>query len=133
MYFGSPLYWRETHKQPRFLIFDGRLVFLILVVLMHLRFWTACVAIAAMFILFFFERKGVSADSILRFIRARIVGSKRTARGVQAERKPVDFGFETAVMVKRKASLHEAMANGIAKSRAAKSKQKAKPAGEKNG
>ena len=30
MYFGTPLYWRESHKQPKFLIFDSRLVLLLL-------------------------------------------------------------------------------------------------------
>lgn len=135
MYFGTPLYWRETHKQPRFFIFDGRLVFLILLVIMHLRFWTVFLAIATMIILFFFERKGVSADSILRFLRARIVGQRRTARGVAAERHPVDFGFETAAGVRGRAAVHERLALAIRNSREKlrAGKKGARAKGQKNG
>jgi hypothetical protein len=95
MYFGTPLYWRESHKQPRFLIFDGRLVITLFLTIMHLRPWTVALTLFAVAVLWFFERKGVSPDSIARFLRARIVGRKRSARGLQAERLPVDFGFET--------------------------------------
>lgn len=135
MYFGTPLYWRETHKQPRFFIFDGRLVFLILLVIMHLRVWTVLLAIVTMIVLFFFERKGVSADSILRFIRARIVGQRRTARGIRAERYPVDFGFETAAGVRHRAAMHERMAQALIRSREKlrAGKKGATPKGTKNG
>jgi hypothetical protein len=95
MLFGSPLYWRETHKQPRFLFFDSRLVIFIFLMIMHLRFWTLFLMLAGFGIVSFFERKGVSPDSILRFLRARIVGRKRTARGAHNERSVVDYGFET--------------------------------------
>lgn len=117
MFFGTPLYWRETHKQPRFFFFDGRLVFLILLVIMHLRTWTVLLAVAMMVVLFFFERKGVSADSILRFLRASIVGQRRTARGLKAERYPVDFGFETVDEVRRRAAVHERLAKAVSRNR----------------
>lgn len=97
--YGNPLYWRETHKQPRFLIFDGRIVILLLIAIMHFRFWTISLAITAAFVLWFFDRKGISADSIVRYLRARLVGRKRSARGLAAERRAVDFGFESTADV----------------------------------
>lgn len=101
MYFGTPLYWRETHRQPRFLFLDGRLVITLFLMIMHIRLWTVGLALLTILVLWIFERKGVSADSILRYLRASIVGKKRSARGFQSERPMVDFGFETDAMVKR--------------------------------
>lgn len=97
--FGTPLYWRITHKQPRFLVFDGRLVLILFFSLMHIRVWTVGLSVIAIAALWFFERKGVSADSILRFLRATLVGRRRTARGLDAERSAVDYGYETEGMV----------------------------------
>ncbi len=96
MYFGTSLYWRETHRQPRFLIFDSRLVVTLLVLIMHVRIWTILLAIFCFSVLWFFERKGVSPDSIFRYLRARLVGRRRTARGLHNERSCVDYGFETS-------------------------------------
>lgn len=104
MAFGAPLYWRETHKQPKLLIFDGRLIVILLLVILHVRLWTILLAVSAMLTLFFFERKGVPADSILRYLRSSFVGRRRSARGLGSERMPVDFGFETP----RQVALHRA-------------------------
>lgn len=101
MLFGSPLYWRETHRQPRFLMLDGRIVILLLLMVMHIRLWTIALTLVAIAVQWWFGRKGISPDSILRFIRASIVGRKRTARGFAAERSAVDFGFETQSDVER--------------------------------
>tara|TARA_R110000850_G_scaffold226759_1_gene351933 strand:- start:69 stop:449 length:381 start_codon:yes stop_codon:yes gene_type:complete len=101
MYFGTPVFWRETHKQPRFLIFDGRLVLVLFLTIMHLRLWTIALSLITIGVLWFFDRKGISADSIMRFIRARIVGRRRTARGLHNERPAVDFGFESEADVER--------------------------------
>ena len=123
--FGTPLYWRETHKQPRFLIFDGRMIVLLLIVILHIRLWTVALAVIMMMVLAFFDRKGVPADSILRFLRASIVGRKRSARGFLAARQAVDFGFETKAAVARAAASHEAMAR--ARSRRNEQSGKKKP------
>lgn len=93
--FGEPLYWRESHRQPRFLAFDGRVVVMILLCVMHIRLWTIGLLALSLLVLFYFGRKGISADSILRFLRSQFVGSRRTARGHEGERSFVDFGFES--------------------------------------
>lgn len=99
--YGAPLYWRETHKLPRFLIFDGRVVLPILLSILHMRLWTIILTVIVLIALFYFDRKGISADSIARFLRAKFVGSHRTARGVDAERSFVDYGFETPTQIRK--------------------------------
>lgn len=122
--FGRPLFWRETHKQVRFLIFDGRVIVLLLLAAMHFRVWTVTLAIVSILVQWGFSRKGVSADDILRFIRASIVGRRRTARGHGAERSVVDFGFETPAHVARTIARNEAIRAAHKKS-ASKSKRTA--------
>lgn len=117
MAFGTSLYWRETHKQPKLVIFDGRLIVLLLLVILHVRLWTIFLVLLAMLVLFFFERKGVPADSILRYLRSSLVGKKRTARGISAERMPVDFGYESRYMVEREAERISAMSLKMEKSK----------------
>ncbi|MBW3243592.1 IcmT/TraK family protein [Epibacterium sp. DP7N7-1] len=118
MYFGTPVFWRETHKQPRFLIFDGRLVLVLFLTIMHLRLWTIALSLATIGILWFFDRKGVSADSILRFLRARLVGRRRTARGLHNERPAVEYGFETEAHVDRARQTIELRAKADEKAKA---------------
>ena len=101
MMFGTPLFWRETHKPGKFLIFEGRVVIVLLLMVMHIRPWTIALAFTVMGVLYFFDRKGVPADSILRYLRARLVGRRRTARGVHNQRVPVDFHFEAKMLRKR--------------------------------
>jgi hypothetical protein len=96
MIYGTSLFWRETHKPGKFLIFEGRVVVVLLLMVMHIRPWTIILAFSVMGILYYFSRKGVPADAILRYLRARLVGRRRTARGVHNERVPVDFHFESA-------------------------------------
>ena len=92
--FGEPVFWRDTMKPAKFLIFDVRAALALFPALMHLRPWTIALAIAVMGVFWWFDRKGVPADSILRYLRSRLVGPRRSARGVYEERLPVDFGFE---------------------------------------
>lgn len=128
MAFGAPLYWRITHKQPRLMIFDGRLIALPLITIMHFRLWTVALTVIAFFVLWFFERKGVSPDSIIRFLRARLIGRRRTARGRHNERPAVDFAFETqahVAMARRMGELRQAAAEKAKSKSSGKSKRKA--------
>lgn len=99
--FGEPVFWRDTMKPAKFLIFDVRAALALFPALMHARPWTIALAIAVMGVFWWFDRKGVPADSILRYMRARFVGPRRTARGAYEERLPVDFGFECRVFLER--------------------------------
>ena len=99
--FGEPVFWRDTMKPAKFLIFDVRAALALFPALMHLRPWTIALAIAVMGVFWWFDRKGIPADSILRYLRARLVGPRRSARGAHEERLPVDFGFECRVYMER--------------------------------
>ena len=98
--YGLPLFWRETHKQVRLFIFDGRLTVVFLLMLMHMAWWTFLLAVTVTAVMYFFETKGISADSIFRALRASFAGRRRTARGVEQERRAVDFGYETEADVR---------------------------------
>ena len=102
--FGEPVFWRDTMKPAKFLIFDVRAALALFPALMHIRPWTIALAIAVMVVFWWFERKGVPADSILRYLRARLVGPRRTARGAHEERLPVDFGFECRTFLEKSRS-----------------------------
>lgn len=99
--YGNSLWWRESAKQPKLMMFDGRVIILILFAALHLRTWTVALALGSMFVLFFFARKGISADSILRYLRTALNGRRRTARGLHEERSAVDYGFETVEMLEQ--------------------------------
>lgn len=101
MMFGTPLAWRETHRQPRFLMFDGRIVVLVFLTIMHIRIWTLFLLVTTIVTLFWFDRKNIPAESILRWLRATIVGKKRSARGHAEYRSSVDFGFERKADIAR--------------------------------
>lgn len=100
MIFGTPLFWRETHKPAKMLIFDGRVVVLCLLAIMHIRIWTFALAFGAMFVLWWFDRKGVPANAIVRYLRSMLVGRKRSARGLHEERTAVSFAHEPQAYLK---------------------------------
>ncbi|CAN0597803.1 unnamed protein product, partial [Laminaria digitata] len=84
-------------KNGKFLIFEGRVVFVLLPTFIHMRLWTISIAVFTMFMFWWFDRKGVSTDAIIRFLKSKLIGKKRTARGVYEERSAIDFSFETRV------------------------------------
>lgn len=96
--YGSPLFWRETHRSARFFMFEARVALLWLFTIVHFRLWTVALTIAVMIVFFVFERKGVKSEAILRFLRASALGRKRTAQGLHRERLPVEFAFEARAL-----------------------------------
>jgi len=101
MMYGQPVFWRETMMPARFLFFDVRITVVLFPAFMHVRIWTFLVAVIAMAVFVWLERKGVSMDASLRYLRARIIGRRRSARGLHEERLAVDFGRESESWVKR--------------------------------
>ena len=91
--YGQYVYWRETMKPAKFLIFDSRVVLAIIPVLIHMRLWTFALAVISMFVFWWFDRKNIPADSILRFLRSWLIGKKRSARGLFEERTAIVFGL----------------------------------------
>ena len=93
--YGDRVFWRETMMPAKFLIFDSRVVLVIIPFFLHMRLWTLVLTIIVMFVFWWFDGKGVPANAILRFARSWMIGKKRSARGVFEERTAIDFGFES--------------------------------------
>lgn len=93
--YGKTIYWRDTFRNPRFFILDGRIAGVMLIFVMHITLWTFLLLVITAGVLWYFERKSVKPEDILRFLRSSLIGRRRTARGVNAERSAVDYGFET--------------------------------------
>jgi len=116
--YGRSVFWRETMKPAKFLIFDGRVVLVLLPTFIHMRIWTLSIAMLTMMVFWYFDRKGISASSIVRFMRARFIGKKRTARGVFEERTAVDFSYEAVPYMRKlmyEAAREDLSAHGPAK------------------
>ena len=122
--FGTPLEWRETHRHPRFFMFDSRIVVLVLLTVMHIRLWTVLLLVIAALVLMWFDRKNIGADSILRYIRATIVGKERSARGPAGRRAPVDLGFESHADVRRALAVNKGRHQAFMKKKAVPAKRK---------
>lgn len=99
--YGRSVFWRETMKPAKFLIFDGRVVLVLLPTFIHMRIWTLSIAMITMMVFWYFDRKGISASSIVRFVRARFIGKKRSARGVYEERSAIDFSYESVPYMRK--------------------------------
>jgi intracellular multiplication protein IcmT len=89
---GKTWHWRNTQKTVRFFIFDARAGFFVVLVLVHARLWTLCLAILVMMIFWAFERKSLSFPAALRAIRVWLIGPKRPGWIFTRRRKLLDTG-----------------------------------------
>lgn len=93
--YGTPVYWRETVRTPRLLIFDARLIFFFLLLILHLRLWTFIALVLACCGFWLIERYGYAFPNALRAIRSLIAGRQRPALPGYRYRSMIDYGFET--------------------------------------
>ncbi len=94
MKFGETNFWRETQRPARFLFMDARIVIFIGLALVHFSIWTVVLLLLAGGVLIWMGRKGINPGHSLRHIRTFMIGPTITARGLFAQRMPVDYGFE---------------------------------------
>ena len=85
-------HWRNSMRPTRFFAFDSRAVLGVVLVIVHIRLWTILLAIAVIIAFWFAERAGYSFDSACRRIRTLLLGPKRPAIAIKANRKLVDYG-----------------------------------------
>ncbi len=85
-------HWRNTMKPVRFFIFDARIGFFLLVVLVHFRLWTLALFGIFLGIFWIFERKGLSFAAASRAIRLWFIGRYRPAWIFTRRRKMIDTG-----------------------------------------
>jgi intracellular multiplication protein IcmT len=89
---GKAWHWRNTQKTVRFFIFDARAGFFVVLVLVHARLWTLCLAIVVMSIFYLLERRSLSFPAALRALRVWIIGPKRPGWIFTRRRKLLDTG-----------------------------------------
>lgn len=93
--FGKPNYWRYSATMPRLLFFDARLVFSFLLLVFHLRAWTAGFLVLNALVLWGVEHYGYRLPNAFRLLRSTIAGRMRPAMPSARYREARDFGFET--------------------------------------
>jgi intracellular multiplication protein IcmT len=85
-------HWRNTQKTVRFFIFDARAGFFVVLVLVHARLWTLCLAIFVMTIFWLLERRNLSFPAALRAIRVWFIGPRRPGWIWTRRRRLLDTG-----------------------------------------
>ena len=74
------LLWRDTALTPKIFILDARAVFPLELWLFHWAWWTACVAVAGIVLLFLVQRTGMTPLACFRALRVAFMGRRRETR-----------------------------------------------------
>jgi len=77
--FSPDSHWRDSARPARFLFFDARAAFPLLLFLLHIRLWTFILAILATTFFAFLERKGFSLIVFARWLRTTLAGPRKTS------------------------------------------------------
>jgi len=84
--------WRETMRSPRFLMFDARATFPLMLFFLHMTSVTFYTAVISMFIFTILERKGLTISAAFRAMRAKLCGKSRPAIAKDEKRHLIDYG-----------------------------------------
>ncbi len=68
--------WRNTSIFPKLFFLDARAVFPILIFLFHWANWTFAIAVICIALLIFLEKRGLTANIGLRFLKLYILNGK---------------------------------------------------------
>lgn len=72
-------HWRDSARPSRFLFFDIKAVFPMLLFLLHIELWTFIVAIVATLFFTILNRYGFSVEVFLRWFRSLLAGPRKMA------------------------------------------------------
>ncbi len=72
-------HWRDSARPARFLIFDAKAAFPLLLFLIHIRMWTFIVAVVAMSFFTLLNKYGFSVEVFLRWFRSLLAGPRKMA------------------------------------------------------
>ncbi len=86
------IHWRNSQKPVRFFMLDARAFLAILLFLVHVRIWTLVLAILAMLVFWFLERRGLTFGASLRAFRCWILSRDRPANHRHVIRRMTDYG-----------------------------------------
>lgn len=84
-------HWRDTMRPARFFTLDARAGFVVLLALMHLRWWTLLIVAATLALFWWLERRGMPFEAALRGLRAFFAGDARPALRRIKTRHRVDY------------------------------------------
>ena len=77
--FSANAHWRDSARRPRFLMFDARACFPLLLLIFHIKLWTLIVAVMGTTFFGMLERYGFTVDVFLRWIRSMLAGKRKLA------------------------------------------------------
>ncbi|WP_119343492.1 IcmT/TraK family protein [Facilibium subflavum] len=74
---NTDAHWRDSALTPKFFIIDARVCLPILLVLLHIRTWTVCVAIAVLIFFILLGRWRISVIAFFRLLRTFVTGNRK--------------------------------------------------------
>lgn len=93
--YGRHANWRETWRPVMAGPVDGRALFFIIPLFLYLSVKTLILMVMILFVFWMLQRRKVQPDNVLKWMRSKIIGPRRSSRGLSDMRMPVDYGFET--------------------------------------
>lgn len=77
--FSETAHWRDSSRPARLFMVDARAAFPVFLFLMHIRVWTAVLALVTIVIFGFIEHAGFSIPVFLRYVRTKLAGPRKVA------------------------------------------------------
>lgn len=77
--FAPTAHWRDSARAARFFIIDYRAAFPLLLLLLHIQWWTFFTAILTTIALALLERYGFTVTVFLRWLRSTLAGPRKIA------------------------------------------------------
>jgi len=77
--FPPNTHWRDSARRPRFFLVDARAAFPLVLFLLHIRIWTAVVALLATCFFALLERNGFTVSVFLRWLRSSLAGPRKNS------------------------------------------------------
>jgi intracellular multiplication protein IcmT len=75
--FSDTAHWRDSSRMARFFVVDARAAFPIFLFLMHIKWWTAMLAVVSLVFFGFIEHYGFSVPIFMRWIRSTLAGPRK--------------------------------------------------------
>lgn len=75
--FPKDTHWRDSARSPRFFLVDARAAFPVFLFLMHIKYWTATLALVTILFFGVLERFGFTLPIFWRWLRCFIAGSRK--------------------------------------------------------
>ena len=78
--FAATSHWRDSARNPRFLVVDARAAFPIFIFLMHIRIWTGILVLISAVFFSIIEHYGFTVPVFLRWLRSTLAGPLKASQ-----------------------------------------------------